>query len=509
MGDYRQATKPLNPKAMMAANAAVSEGTGGRRLTMGPEDAELRKKWMDAYVAAGGECKVVKPTGRKPKDPNVPCPENKLRVVELAEVVTHQGTDQSRGVNSRRQYINLDGTVDAANPHPEYGRFIQLKARVEWVSGDKSKSLIGQTVYWYSTSGAGNKSGLAGTAQEGFGSAGGGIKATSSVESGDGWTSVMQFYLSQYGGDEFYVSATEDPAYKGGLKAGAYVVWRKLWFEVDTMKKRGGGSLNMDDSRLPDIYKPCFIELEKEGDDNQPDNQWNLQTSELHALGNDYFGAQQSPFQSHEVAVDHQADKKDGDLTINMTASVFTTGATDSYYVYGGMNTWLKTAQYDDGSGWKTLDKSKVSLIGADKVYKNIQVDFSAWPVTPTAAKPVAVKLEFFKSDEWSGDGSETPHAMVAMGYWYDTETPAEAKKRTVGTMAHELGHLLGMVPVTSGTHVDTGTGHHCTDGNCVMYSTNTATRGNNFCNVCLELLKKADLTSFQGAFAHNKGAKA
>lgn len=192
-----------------------------------------------------------------------------------------------------------------------------------------------------------------------------------------------------------------------------------------------------------------------------------------------------------------------------MTATVFTAGSKDSYYVYDGGDTWLKNAQYDDGSGWKALSKSKVTLAGADKVYKSISIDLSTGPVTPTPAKPVKVKLEFIKSKEWSGDGANKPHALVAMGYWYDTETVAEAKKRTLGTMAHELGHLLGMVPTSSTTHIDTGTGHHCTDANCVMYSTNTATRKNDFCNVCMEVLKKADLTTSKAAFTHTKGAKA
>lgn len=51
----RRAKEPLNPAAVKAADAAVAGKTGGRPLTMGPEDAALRKEWMDAYEAAGGE----------------------------------------------------------------------------------------------------------------------------------------------------------------------------------------------------------------------------------------------------------------------------------------------------------------------------------------------------------------------------------------------------------------------------------------------------------------------
>ncbi len=51
----RIAKRPLNSDAVAAANAALADRTGGRPLTMSPEDAELRAEWMDNYIAAGGE----------------------------------------------------------------------------------------------------------------------------------------------------------------------------------------------------------------------------------------------------------------------------------------------------------------------------------------------------------------------------------------------------------------------------------------------------------------------
>lgn len=438
-----------------------------------------------------------------------PCPlADKIKLVELVEVVEHGGKQTTQAATGRKQYINLDNTIDTDAPHPEYGRCIRLKARVEWQGGDASRSLAGKTVYWSNTPDGGNKAGLTGTETEGFGSAGGGKTTTSSTDAA-GWTPVVEFHLSIYGGDKFEVRATEAADGTGGLKTGTYVVWRKLWYEIDTMKSRDGGLLTMDHAGLPALYSPAYIELAQQGTDNEPDNTWNIQTSDLHTFANAYFGAAKSPFQSHEVGIDHQADKQNASLTIAMTAATYTHGSTDSFYVYEGGDTWLTKAEYDDGSGAKTLAKSKVTLTGANKVYKAIQVDLSAGPVTPTAAKPVSVTLEYVKSKEWSGDGASKPHAIVAMGYWYDTETATEAKKRTQGTMAHELGHLLGMVPTSSSTHVDTGTGHHCTDIACVMYSTNTTTRGNNFCGVCIETLRRADLSTVKTSFTHTKGAKA
>jgi hypothetical protein len=82
MGD-RRATPPLDPGAEKAANEAIASETGGRPLTMGPEDEALRNQWMDAYEAAGGK---VEETGsglkHDPTDPVMPCPK-RLLTIEL------------------------------------------------------------------------------------------------------------------------------------------------------------------------------------------------------------------------------------------------------------------------------------------------------------------------------------------------------------------------------------------------------------------------------------------
>jgi hypothetical protein len=45
----------LNPDAIAAADAALAKETGGRKLTMSPEDTALREKWVQAYLNSGGE----------------------------------------------------------------------------------------------------------------------------------------------------------------------------------------------------------------------------------------------------------------------------------------------------------------------------------------------------------------------------------------------------------------------------------------------------------------------
>lgn len=72
---YRRAKRPLKASAVTSANDALwgaHPELNGRPLTMGPEDAALRKEWMDGYVAAGGQIEARKTD--KPSDPLEKCP---------------------------------------------------------------------------------------------------------------------------------------------------------------------------------------------------------------------------------------------------------------------------------------------------------------------------------------------------------------------------------------------------------------------------------------------------
>lgn len=102
MAEYRKAinrNKPKNKAAKRTANAVLAKETGGRKLTMGPKDADLRKKWMDAYIAAGGEYKVVKTKGKKPKDTGQPCLKKKVvtaRILSVEFLNDHRDTSNKK-----------------------------------------------------------------------------------------------------------------------------------------------------------------------------------------------------------------------------------------------------------------------------------------------------------------------------------------------------------------------------------------------------------------------------
>lgn len=77
----RRIKRPPNEDAIAAANAAVYNLTDppGRKVDPNSEaDEALRKKWMDAYVAAGGKLEEDTPRPCPPEDLSVPCPYTKM-----------------------------------------------------------------------------------------------------------------------------------------------------------------------------------------------------------------------------------------------------------------------------------------------------------------------------------------------------------------------------------------------------------------------------------------------
>lgn len=140
-----------------------------------------------------------------------------------------------------KQHINLGKDIEGRpKRHPEHERYVELRARIEWDSGDKGKSLSGKKVHWsFKTkphAGGKRPNSLNGDQKPGFSKTDGTDTLVSTTDT-RGWTPVVQFYLSQYAGDQFTVYAQADVDENGTpsgdkLKAGPYAVWRKFWYQV-------------------------------------------------------------------------------------------------------------------------------------------------------------------------------------------------------------------------------------------------------------------------------------
>jgi hypothetical protein len=221
----------------------------------------------------------------------------KIKIVELVEVVRRAGkqgtvggvTMKSADKNMKelvkrrpqngefRQYINLDKDLEGADKrHPEYGRHIELRARIERVDGSK-KGLEGKKVHWnFETIRGAHRDSQLKSGQtdlhkdeNAFFEGGTGLQKSNLITETDekGWSKgIVKFHFSQYGSDKFTVKAQADEENKGTpsgkkLSAGQYVVWRRFWYQ-STIRK---GVPPPDISQSVTAYDEVFAEMKPAG----------------------------------------------------------------------------------------------------------------------------------------------------------------------------------------------------------------------------------------------------
>jgi hypothetical protein len=179
------------------------------------------------------------------------CPlkdKGKVTLVEIVEVLTRADEGSVTGATAAsgklkahtnragknggayKQYVNLDKDLEGVpKRHPEYARYIEVKARVE-VQGGALESRSVKFSYEL-IKGKFRPAALTGAPAEGFGSAGGAATHTGTTNA-EGWTETVKFYLSQYAGDQFKIAAeaADDPGNK--KQTAAYEVWRKFWYQT-------------------------------------------------------------------------------------------------------------------------------------------------------------------------------------------------------------------------------------------------------------------------------------
>jgi hypothetical protein len=293
------------------------------------------------------------------------------------------------------QYVNLDEKTDSSKPHPNYGRFIQLKVRVQ--CSDGSTSPAGQTVYLSYVAGGKNRTGLAAADKEGFGSAGG-PSTTSVTTDGKGWTPVIKFWLSAYGGDEFSVVASLTPTSSpSDAKTGTYVVWRRIFYDVLEMKtKDGAGKYELSpaiQAKVKAGYQDVFIDLYDNGKRALGDYHDNFdEVEKAFKWADGYCTADQVPLKLHICVVDRVHSVGwyvwcQGATQVRKMPPMLSSirrRAKISAYDYSG-HAWLVKKEYQDGTTWKTLS-AKVTLDGSRGKRKFI-VDFTGTSLIPSPTK--------------------------------------------------------------------------------------------------------------------------
>jgi hypothetical protein len=408
-------------------------------------------------------------------------------VDELVEVFRHAGVEKTQKPTARKQYVNLDEETDPGAPHPEYGRCIGLKVRVKWKKGDASRSLAGKVVYW--TAKAISKwstKELAPSETEGFGSPGSGDYLWASLTDAAGWTPVVKFYLSQYGGDEFEISASSCLGEKGP-KAGPFTVWRRLYYDVAEMKSADGkDKFRFPESahgRLKAAYADVYIEFEDTGERHLGEYRENFETDpDAMAWARENCGAARVPQKVHFCVVDRGClrDSAQQQFVEDVAyGQQFTSQRKIFPHDFSGTR-WLIKLEYRSEGVYRPLDVEP-KLLGT-RGRRKFTIDFSGTPVTPTPTAQVLIRLTYLEAEPSLGFADDdTLHIMICKGTEYEY-SGSDTDREVAGTAIHETGHALGLVSkkmkwrFRSKEHEG-----HCRFDTCVMWWSHTAERGSRF----------------------------
>jgi type VI secretion system secreted protein VgrG len=448
--------------------------------------------------------------------------DSEVELVELVEVVQRSSGDVTQSPNARKQYVNMAAATDK----PEFTRKIRLKARIRWRSGDPSRSLAGKSVKWYLRPGGSNRGSLTPQSlKAGFDSDGGAERKDTATDA-DGWTPIVEFHSSQYGGDEFTVGATLDPGYSGGLTAGAYTVWRRIFYEVDCMTRVDGGTFSnlVNEGGVRAEYAKHFVEIVKVGQDSSPAYRRVLMDrgSEVSTFSTSIRNQSMAPRYFHLIFVDTVAVPPDGSPNKSLTVDLRRPGVSNdnkiplpfqSYCILA--DDWFRSCTWTQGSNSGTIDQSKCRLVersayavastqadGSDGDGWDVEVDLSGIGDTATA---VRVTLNFKSQESLSGlnTGIETIVSCRFRERRYGRGS-ANAIASTQRTSTHEPGHAMGMLATklpdgTNHPNLDTAhtAGTHCTfntDQCCMFWTASNVVTF--FCRNCSDALRGRKLES-------------
>ncbi len=457
------------------------------------------------------------------------CPvEDQVVLERLIEEVSYDGSAHRQEPPTRKQYVNLDPSA-SGGPHYDFGRVIYLRAKLQWSSGDASRSLAGNHVYWKIEPDAANRADVASGIRHGFNSAGSGTVTKSSTVDSDGWTPVVEVHLSNYGGDVFVVRATENNAYTGGETTGSFTVWKKIFYTLGCMSRTGGTNYSnrVNEATLVSEYASSFVELSRVGALSTPAHQLLVEWGDTGTWASTNLPAS-TPRTLNFGLIDTLAIR----APIPFTREADPPGNTFSWTLSGGsyafdlsaQNRWLTRARYYDkrqaeaSRVMHNLPNNKVTLTVQGLDYR-LRVDVSGAVSEELPRNHMHVVLELKKRDFMSGQ-SRGAITIVAMR-WREKNYSGNEGNATLHTMYHEAGHYLGLGPKKlpdtaqsdnpyyyDDTTLGVGIGNHCsyptqnpataaalpaTPG-CIMYHSFKLTM--DFCPKCSESLRGRDLSS-------------
>ncbi len=447
------------------------------------------------------------------KDPDEPSPDRK---------VLHFLHDNSK---LRKQYVNLGGK-------PEFGHVVELEVEVD--PGVR-------VVHWKAIAAKGNSkrnSPVVGWIDDG--------KKTATPMSGGSatWTSPAsggkakaKFCVGLAGGDEFTIEA--------GPSAGVcdirqkIVTWRRLWYTLTYGKGSKVPSMALSQNKARDVFielvaeTPIVHELFPAGKVYVGRHNFNelgklfhpvhagkclqIIICDLQVDGVDVYG--------NPIIVTHPITMKSSTEDIDLQDFDETTIVLNPPVVAGRplivSSSWKNLRTKAKGSF--TIDPAarspSVGLMssraGGPSLYK---LELPPGAISP--GDTVEASLTLSASDgPYCGDGSHAPQIVIQ--YSPDARVVS-------GTIVHEMGHLINMVPYEGYYHAPSGfkigdhpfryikhggSGSHCSwkakkgqdgkanpiwiDGHCVMFHADADTVPADFCDTCATFVKAQSLLSF------------
>jgi hypothetical protein len=485
-----------------------------------------------------------------------------------------------------KQYINLDPMLEGqAKCHPEYGRIVRFRARVKQKSGATDK-LAGVKVVFECKRTDGPRradpggsepaifsvAALTTAQQEGFGGAGGGA-TTSSVSDAKGWTSAVELHLSEFAGDQFEVSAKLDAAVKGAAGASPrktkanYAVWRRFWYQMTYAKGYAAQQPTTTEGAWAEVFAEMVLVSKKEfekadlpadlqGRTFMPEYQLKqgggagivANVGDSSNIGEFVSNAKmkldvetEHPVKGNLIVCEYQCDPqgasqlKNYKLTANGQSITIASGTGGSIVskppVLAGaplvvVGEWgLKDSPWTKGGD--ILD-ANIEIAPGRGSTMEVKVNLPAGAPTPTAAKPVWVRLQLETSEGFLGWA--TAGGIVAV-YRPSAAAGSQGSLEDFNdTAAHEFGHKFSQTPEPTLQPASLndhplqyvghgGSGSHCRhaatvaagavnwqnaaeatpspqDGDCIMYHRYSAACSHKFCIVCKSYLQLEPMRS-------------
>ena len=446
---------------------------------------------------------------RCPSENPTPPVADELVFVELCEVVTNgKQTELRPPVDSREQYVNLDREVEPDALRPEHGRVVCLKARVAWKSG-KSSGLAGQEVRWDAIYTPALRNALEPDANQGFDSAGSGSAFTTTTTDADGWTPIVEYFLSTYGGEDSTLSATLEST---GVEkpAGTYTVWKKFWYQVTEMAHPPSGRFELRphaSETFEALFAKDFIRFE-EVPASGSGRKLVPYVPVIESDSSDDFARTCFdrdgfvPFKAHILMVDNIFRGTSKDFAIlDRTLSTPVWTSPHSYVVreyWEDSKPWVFAGEYRivGHKKWRSLPRKRITLIqepiepkpGKHRlpmaVRHRVRVDFSKAVLKPGPKRKVEIRLRI-QIHHWAGFAGHSQNAFIALGF-FGLPLKNQAEEALADTVAHEVGHTLGLLNLPpAGSHAHDawreGKHGHCNSADCTMSYARNHTQANGF----------------------------